>query len=47
MNFIKSNKHNVHTIEMNKICLSVFDNKRSILDDGITSYAFNHYKIKE
>ena len=45
MNFIKSMKHNVNTIQVNKIVLSSFDNKRYILNDGVTSYAYNHYKI--
>ena len=47
MNLIKSKLHNVHTEQINKIVLSAFDNKRYLLNDGITSYAFNHYKIKE
>ena len=47
MNFIKSKKHNVNTIKVNKICLSCFDNKKYLLNDGITSYAYGHYKIKE
>ena len=45
MNLIKSQLHKVHTKTMNKICLSAFDNKTYILDDGITSLAFGHYKI--
>ena len=44
MNFIKSMKHQVNTIEMTKVALSCYDNKRYILDDGITSYAYGHYK---
>ena len=47
MNFIKSEKHKVNTIKGNKICLSCFDNKKYLLNDGITSYAYGHYKIKE
>ena len=45
MNLIKSKLHKVHTETINKICLSAFDNKRFILDDGITELAFGHYKI--
>ena len=44
MNFIKSK---VNIIKVNKICLSCFDNKKYLLNDGITSYAYGHYKIKE
>ena len=28
-----------------KVLLTLFDDKRFILDDGITSYAYGHYKI--
>ena len=47
MNFTKSKKHKVNTIKANKICLSCFDKKKYLLNDGITSYAYGHYKIKE
>jgi hypothetical protein len=46
MNFIRSMKHQVNTIEMTKVALSCYDNKRFLLDDGITSYAYGHYKTK-
>ena len=36
MNFIKSKKHKVNTIKVNKICLSCFDNKKYLLNNGIT-----------
>lgn len=32
---------------MNKVSLSPLDTKRYILDDGITTLAFGHYKIDE
>ena len=44
-NMIKSEKLNVYTLEQTKVTLSNFDDKRYILDDGITSYAYGHYKI--
>ena len=47
MNLIKTKLCNVHTEQINKIVLSAFDNKRYLLNDGITSYAFGHNKIKE
>ena len=31
-------------MEINKVSLSAYDDKRYILDDGITSYAYGHYK---
>ena len=39
--------HELYTIEVSKIGLSCFDDKRYILSDGFTSYAYGHYKIKE
>jgi len=39
----RSEKHQVYTIETEKIVLSPFDNKRYILEDGITTRAYGHY----
>ena len=47
MKTIRSNHHVVSSYEINKISLSCFDDKRYILDDGITSYAYGHYLIKK
>jgi len=46
MNVIRSVKHRVYTMTINKISLSAYDDKGYILDDGITSYAYGHYKTK-
>jgi hypothetical protein len=40
----RSRCHNVETIEVNKICLSAFDDKRFILKDGESTLAYGHYK---
>lgn len=45
MNFIQSNKHIVHSKTMNKLVLSANDDKRFIMDDGINTLAYGHYKI--
>ena len=42
---IRSDHHVVSSYEINKTSLSCFDDKRYILDDRITSYAYGHYKI--
>ena len=42
MNKIGSDHHVVSSYEINKTSLSCFDDKRYILDDGITSYAYGH-----
>ena len=41
---IRSVGHQLGTYEINKISLSCFDDKRYIHDNGITSYAYSHYK---
>ena len=43
---IRSNYHEVSSYEINKISISCYDDKRYILDDGITSYAYGNYKAK-
>ena len=46
MKTIRSDHHVVSSYEINKISLSCYDDKRYILDDGITSYAYGNYKAK-
>ena len=45
MRTIRSVKHKLQSFEINKISPSCFDDKRYILNDGINSYAYGHYKI--
>ena len=44
---IRSDHHVVSSYEINKTSLSCYDDKRYILDDGITSYAYGHVKISK
>ena len=46
MKTIRSQNHQLGSYEINKVSLSCFDDKRYILEDGITSYAYGHYNIK-
>ena len=46
MKTIRSQKHQLGSYEINKVSLSCFDDKRYILDNGIESYAYGHYLIK-
>lgn len=46
MKTIKSQNHELGSYEINKVSLSCFDNKGYILSNGITSYAYGHYAIK-
>ena len=47
MKTIRSNGHQLGSYEVNKVSLSCFDDKRYIHENGITSYAYGHYKIEE
>ena len=44
-NIIRSYEHEVYTEEVNKTALSAGDDKRYILEDGIHTLAWGHYKI--
>lgn len=43
---IKSEKHQLYTYEVSKIALYNYDDKRFLLDDGINTRAYGHYKNK-
>ena len=42
----KSHNHIIQSCEITECSLSCFDNKRYILEDGITTLAYRHYKTK-
>ena len=46
MKTIRSENHQLGSYELNKVSLSCFDDKRYILNDGITSFAYGHKLIK-
>ena len=43
----RSKKHNIGLYKINKVSLSCYDDKRHILEDGITSYAHGHKNVKD
>jgi intergrase/recombinase len=47
MKMIRSFDHNVYTVDVTKISLSAYDDKRFIKEDGISSYAYGHFRINE
>ena len=47
MKTTRSDCHQTSSYEINKVSLSCFDDKRYLLNDGIKSYAYGHYKITE
>ena len=46
MRRIQGKKHKMGTYEINKISLSVFDDKRFVLNDGIHTLAYFHKDLK-
>ena len=44
MKVIRSQKHRVYTMDQNKISLSAYDDKRYLLEDGINSLAYGHFR---
>lgn len=44
---IRSFKHHLYSIEVDKLALSAYDDKRYLLHDGIDTLAYGHYKIRE
>jgi len=47
MNVIRSHVHDVYTEEANKVALSAEDDKRVIMEDGIYTLAYGHYRLKK
>ena len=45
MKMIRSFDHDIYTVNVTKISLSAYDDKRFIQDDGISSYAYGHNAI--
>ena len=46
MKTIRSECHQVYSTEINKKSLSCFDDKRYITENGIDSFAYGHYSLK-
>ena len=44
MKTIRSNKHELKSYKITKYSLSCYDNKRYILDNGIQTLPYGHYK---
>ena len=47
MNVIRSHCHEIYTEEVNKVALSAADDKRVVLENGIDTLAYGHYKPKD
>ena len=42
--FIRSKQHNIITIRQQRCGLSPYDDKRYILEDGVSTMAYGHYR---
>ena len=47
MKALRSYQHQIYTIEIKKVSLSNYDNKRWIADDGINTLAHGYFSIEE
>ena len=47
MTQIRSYGHELYNVEMNKLGLSPYDDKRYLLTDGVTSLAYGHWRISQ
>jgi len=45
MNTIRSESHQINSYHLNKVSLSPYDDKRYLLDAGITRLSYGHYNI--
>jgi len=43
-NAFKSTNHVLNTVQMTKLCLNAFDDKRFILEDGTNTLPYGHYR---
>jgi hypothetical protein len=42
----RSREHTVQTVNINRVCLSAYDDKRYVLADGVTTLAYGHYSLR-
>ena len=46
MNVIRSRRHELYTEQINKVALSANDDKRIILEDGMHTLAYGHWRAE-
>ena len=47
MNIIRSHLHNVYSERINIIALSAADDKRYVMEDGISTLSYGHYRLND
>jgi hypothetical protein len=43
----QKHQHRITTVHQQRKCLAAYDDKRYILDDGVTTLAYGHWRIKQ
>lgn len=43
----RSSNHEIRTMNIDKLCLCAYDDKRHLLDDGVSSLAYGHWRIRQ
>jgi hypothetical protein len=43
----RSRSHTVQTVNINRVCLSAYDDKRYVLADGVNTLAYGHYSLRD
>ena len=43
----RSTSHKIETVHFYKKCLSAYDDKRFVLNDGVSTLAYGHYRIRD
>ena len=46
MNLFRTDHHNIYTVQLTKTTLSAYDDKRYILNDGIHTLAYGHWRTQ-
>ena len=44
---IRSDRHKLYTQRVTKLSLSPYDDKRYVLDDGVTTLVYGHYRTRK
>jgi len=43
----RSRSHKIQSVRLHRICLSAYDDKRHVLDDGISTLAYGHISLRK
>jgi hypothetical protein len=46
-NTFRSRSHKIESVKLHRVCLSAYDDKRYVLDDGISTLAYGHISLQK